>query len=166
MKEITIGRLSDNSVAFPQDHTVSGHHAKIVMNAGQYYIQDLGSTNGTFVNGQRITGARQLNMQDVVRVGNQTLPWLRYFDGSIPVKPATPKPGPQPPIVVQPSSQNNGLAIAGFVCSFFPGICIAGLVMSIIGLSKAKEMNGNGKGLAIAGIVISSLWLLPFLFTF
>lgn len=47
----------------------------------------------------------------------------------------------------------NTLAIVGFVFSFL--ITIVGLICSIIGLVKAKEYGGNGKGLAIAGIIIS-----------
>jgi len=49
----------------------------------------------------------------------------------------------------------NGLAIAGFVCSFF--FQILGLIFSIIGLVQIKKTGENGKGLAIAGIIISSV---------
>ena len=49
----------------------------------------------------------------------------------------------------------NGFAIAGFVCSFL--IAIVGLILSIVGLSKANENNGQGKGLAIAGIIIAAV---------
>lgn len=47
----------------------------------------------------------------------------------------------------------NGLAIAGFVCSFF--IAILGLILSIVGLVKINQTKEKGRGLAIAGIVIS-----------
>lgn len=56
--------------------------------------------------------------------------------------------------VTSEPSPTNGFAIAGFVCSFF--FNILGLVFSIIGINKSKDLNGNGKGLAIAGIIISS----------
>lgn len=52
-----------------------------------------------------------------------------------------------------PKSETNVLAIVGFVLSFF--IAIAGLICSILGKKKADELNGSGKGLATAGIVIS-----------
>ena len=60
---------------------------------------------------------------------------------------------------VQPK---NNMALAGFICSLSGlvtcGIVsIVGLVLSIIGLKKAGEMNGDGKGLAIAGIVIGAI---------
>lgn len=53
------------------------------------------------------------------------------------------------------STNTNAIAIVGFVLSFF--CAIAGLVCSIIGLQKSKEAGGTGKGLAIAGIVISAV---------
>lgn len=49
----------------------------------------------------------------------------------------------------------NGMAIAGFVCSFF--FQILGLIFSIIGLCQVKTSGEKGRGLAIAGIVISSV---------
>ncbi len=50
-------------------------------------------------------------------------------------------------------NQSNTMATVGFVFSFF--IAIVGLICSIIGLKRAPEFGGNGKGLAIAGIIIS-----------
>lgn len=49
----------------------------------------------------------------------------------------------------------NGFAIAGFICSFL--FAFVGLILSIVGLSKANENDGSGKGLAIAGIVIAAV---------
>lgn len=49
-------------------------------------------------------------------------------------------------------TQSNGMAIAGFVLSFF--IPLLGLIFSILGLKRSKETN-NGKGLSTAGIIIS-----------
>lgn len=59
----------------------------------------------------------------------------------------------------QPTNQptpTNGFAIAGLLCSIIVG-SILGLIFSIIGLNKSKQMGGSGKGLAIAGIIISAL---------
>lgn len=52
-------------------------------------------------------------------------------------------------------SGSNGLAIAGFICAFF--FPLLGLIFSCIGLNHSKKMGGDGKGLSIAGIVISVL---------
>lgn len=54
-------------------------------------------------------------------------------------------------------AQKNGMAIAGFILSFFEPLL--GLIFSIIGVSKSKNLNGAGKGLAIAGIIISAIGL-------
>lgn len=48
----------------------------------------------------------------------------------------------------------NGLAIAGFICSFL--VLLPGLILSIVGLNQIKKQGGKGKGLAIAGIIISA----------
>lgn len=64
------------------------------------------------------------------------------------------------------TTSSNGMAIAGFVTSLVSGICFCGifswlsLIFSIIGVSKAKDYEGKGKGLAIAGIVISAISLI------
>lgn len=62
-------------------------------------------------------------------------------------------PAPKP--TTAPVPQNNTLSTVGFVLSFL--ISLAGLICSIMGLKKADECGGTGKGLAIAGIVISVL---------
>lgn len=65
--------------------------------------------------------------------------------------------------VVQTNSQqkqSNGLAIAGFILSLFSPTFLIGFILSIVGLVKSRDMNGSGKGLAIAGVVLSSIVML------
>ena len=62
----------------------------------------------------------------------------------------------QNPIVYQ-SYGTNGFAIAGFILSFLGGLL--GLIFSIVGCVKAPQYGGKGKGLAIAGITISCIWV-------
>jgi len=50
--------------------------------------------------------------------------------------------------------KTNIFALVGFILSFF--FALAGLILSIIGYKKAPEYNNSGKGLALAGIIISS----------
>ena len=93
MKVITIGRSSQNEVTI-HDGAVSRHHCQIVQyDNGTFAIVDFGSTNGTFVNGQRVQGQRPLNYGDVVKIGNTTIPWQNYFSSSTP----TPRPNPYKP---------------------------------------------------------------------
>jgi hypothetical protein len=68
VSEIVIGREASNGVAI-NDAEVSRKHAKLSLHGSAYVIQDLGSTNGTFVNGLRITSSQVLNPGDTVSFG-------------------------------------------------------------------------------------------------
>ena len=67
-KETTIGRHETNDIPIPEQ-TVTGKHAKIVLENGILTLVDLGSTNGTFVNGIRIR-SHELKSGDRFRLGN------------------------------------------------------------------------------------------------
>lgn len=62
------------------------------------------------------------------------------------------------PIQIE-QKKSNALAIIGFVFSFFGAYSIFGLILSIVGLIKSKNLDGKGKGFSIAGIVISLLMI-------
>lgn len=68
---ISIGRAGDNDLHIP-DITVSSYHARIFTYLEASYIEDLGSTNGTYLNGRRIT-KHTLHPGDVIRMGKQEL---------------------------------------------------------------------------------------------
>jgi hypothetical protein len=68
-RPVTIGRQSDCSIPL-NDQNVSRHHAEIVPGRGAYVIRDLGSTNGTMVNGTRIGGDQRLNDGDILSFGS------------------------------------------------------------------------------------------------
>jgi predicted component of type VI protein secretion system len=68
--QLTIGRDSANAVAI-NDAEISRKHARLTFQGGKYVIEDLGSTNGTFVNGQRLSGPFVLKSGDVVSFGEQ-----------------------------------------------------------------------------------------------
>ena len=68
---VSIGRSDDNDIHL-KDSTVSSQHAKIVTYFEASYIEDLDSTNGTFVNGKRVQ-KHILNPGDVISVGTHTL---------------------------------------------------------------------------------------------
>ncbi len=65
---ITIGRDITNDIVI-NDPEVSRHHLRLTQGGGGYTLEDLGSTNGTFVNGQRLTGARPLQPGDTLGLG-------------------------------------------------------------------------------------------------
>ncbi|NJL14047.1 MAG: FHA domain-containing protein [Microscillaceae bacterium] len=64
---MTIGRAANNDVAIPEQ-TVSSKHATITVQNGSFFINDLGSTNGTFVNGSRID-SKILKSGDLIKFG-------------------------------------------------------------------------------------------------
>jgi pilus assembly protein CpaF len=68
--QLTIGRDSTNGVAI-NDAEVSRRHARLNFQGGKFVLEDLGSTNGTFVNGQRLAGPVVLKPGDVVSLGEQ-----------------------------------------------------------------------------------------------
>jgi hypothetical protein len=67
-KEISVGRVADNAVQV-EHASVSGHHAVMTLDGLDYSLKDLDSTNGTRVNGERIT-QQKLRRNDIVRLGN------------------------------------------------------------------------------------------------
>jgi pSer/pThr/pTyr-binding forkhead associated (FHA) protein len=67
----TIGRLPDNTIVI-DNPAVSGHHACVLRDGDRFVVEDLASTNGTFLNGARVT-RQPLADGDVVRVGQHTL---------------------------------------------------------------------------------------------
>ncbi len=64
----TLGRSADNVVVL-EDKTASGHHAVLLWEADRLRVEDLGSTNGTSVNGVRVTGSAELADGDVLLFG-------------------------------------------------------------------------------------------------
>ena len=66
---ITIGRAPGIEVHI-EDTYASGHHARIYDRAGLVYVEDMNSTNGTFLNGRRLDGEAELNDLDEVRIGD------------------------------------------------------------------------------------------------
>ena len=68
--QLMIGRDSTNEIVI-NDAEVSRRHARLTFQGGKYVLEDLGSTNGTFVNGQRLAGPRVLKAGEVVSFGEQ-----------------------------------------------------------------------------------------------
>jgi serine phosphatase RsbU (regulator of sigma subunit) len=78
--ETLIGRSSDVAVSI-DDIKVSRRHAKLSKDGVRYFLEDLGSSNGTFLNSKRVTGKVGLQHNDLVSVGNHL---LRFEDPAVP----------------------------------------------------------------------------------
>ena len=70
---LSAGRSSDNVIVLEDDEFASGSHARFEPRQDGVWIEDVGSTNGTYLNGIRISRPRKLSPGDVVRVGETDL---------------------------------------------------------------------------------------------
>jgi len=79
---LRIGRDSTNDIVF-SDNTVSRNHGILTFEAdGNVYFEDLNSSNGSFINGNRISGKVRLNDIDILKVGKSLVPWHEYKNKS------------------------------------------------------------------------------------
>ena len=74
--DLTIGRSDGNSIALCDQH-VSGNHAKIIVRNDSLFIEDLNSTNGTYLNGNKINGKMKLTNKDEIKIGTSVFKILR-----------------------------------------------------------------------------------------
>jgi parallel beta-helix repeat protein len=129
---VRIGRAVDNDIVL-EDSQASRHHAAIVQEAAGYSLQDLNSSNGTFLNERRVAEPRMLRDGDLIRMGKtillfrwgppskQALPAPRYETSATMVGrvPSEPIAGtartqvPQVPAVETPGPQVPGMPVGG-----------------------------------------------------
>ncbi len=76
--EIILGRDPSCTICI-NDAQVSRRHARLTLSGSGYILQDLGSTNGTFVNGQRVTGEHPLSVGELIALGENVV--LAYEGG-------------------------------------------------------------------------------------
>jgi hypothetical protein len=108
---ITFGRSPDNTVVLASGRA-SRRHAEIRRTGAEYILSDLGSANGTFVNGQRLTAPHSLRTGDTFQIGDDTFRFegvaavaaqpIPVMPPTVPVSPATPQFQPQQPQPQQP----------------------------------------------------------------
>jgi hypothetical protein len=70
---VTIGRSAQNDVALDEDEFASASHARVQPRQDGVWLEDVGSTNGTFLNGVKVSRPRKLTPGDLVRVGETDL---------------------------------------------------------------------------------------------
>ena len=102
---MTLGRDVNNDLVI-NDSEVSRNHARLTSQSGGYLIEDLASTNGTFVNGQRLIGPKLLNAGDVVGLGETIVLEYGYVaDSGATVIASAPMPMARPaePVTAAPA---------------------------------------------------------------
>lgn len=78
VEKTTIGRVDDNSFSIP-DGSMSSHHCEVVLQGNDIVLRDLNSTNGTFINGEQLTGEAVIKPGQIIRLGSIE---MRLEDGA------------------------------------------------------------------------------------
>jgi hypothetical protein len=73
VRELLAGRDVGADIALPADGYASSHHARFIRGEDGDVVEDLHSTNGTYVNGERLDGTRYLKPGDVITIGQTQL---------------------------------------------------------------------------------------------
>lgn len=104
-ERLTVGRHPQNDIVL-EHRAVSGHHAAFITTMNDAFLEDVGSTNGTFVNGERIR-KRLLTDRDQIAIA---VFQINFVAGPRKVKPAPPPPGVQPrPLPLATIEVRNGV---------------------------------------------------------
>ncbi len=102
-EETTIGRKPENDIHI-DNLAVSGRHARVLMIGGKAILEDLGSTNGTFVNNKRIT-KHVLQHGDQVLIGKHTLTFVHIEEAARPAPAQEPEPDPDKTMIITPQAR-------------------------------------------------------------
>jgi pSer/pThr/pTyr-binding forkhead associated (FHA) protein len=71
-QSVLIGRNPNSTVVLADDYA-SGRHARVYPQDGEWYVEDLGSTNGTYLGNDKLTAPRQLSVGSALRIGTTVL---------------------------------------------------------------------------------------------
>ncbi len=72
-EEVTVGRSPGCAVSLEDDTFTSSVHARVYLRNGELWLEDLGSTNGTFLNDERVDSPERLQRGDRVKIGSTIL---------------------------------------------------------------------------------------------
>ena len=116
--ELLIGRHADGAGRLADDEEISRSHARISLDrSGFCAIEDLGSTNGSFVNGLRVKGPQTLSVGDTIEVGGTTLVVrelpIPASERSLKAVPPQPTSPPGTSVASVPTSQATPLSSLG-----------------------------------------------------
>src|SRR5262249_52606331 len=107
------GRLGSLEIVL-DDSSVSRRHAELRLTEQGWQLRDLGSTNGTFLNGARVSGGdRPVKLKDVIQFGKVALVVDEMGNGAEPAEPTTPPPGANDLMVEAASSASWEDALQG-----------------------------------------------------
>jgi len=138
---LTIGRKPDNDIVL-DDQSASGHHARIVQIQSVFFIEDAGSSNGTYTNGKK-TDRKQLVNGDQVTIGQHS---LVYQDDS--AAPAAPAPkqsfDAEKTVVMTPELQRELLKAQGGKAAAAAAAKLVTILKVVTGSTDQKEYKISG----------------------
>jgi pSer/pThr/pTyr-binding forkhead associated (FHA) protein len=115
-ESLSVGRKPDNDIVI-DNPAISGHHCKISVQGGTYFVEDLESTNGTFVNEKRIKKSG-LHHNDVVGLAKHALVFIEDAPQEAAAPPPPPAPAADATMMISPQKQAEMVAAsAGFAKS-------------------------------------------------
>ncbi len=101
-QEVTIGRVRGNDVVLPKGN-VSKRHSRIVVKDNRFIVVDLKSTNGTYVNGRKITSPLVVKPGDKIYIGDFVLA-IEPMEAVAPAPPPLPSRAPEPSLAAPPAA--------------------------------------------------------------
>lgn len=182
---ITVGRQEQCDFQV-NDTWVSRQHARVTWGGAGYLLEDLGTVNGTFLNGERISGPRALKSGDVIQLGTQVELDFTIrapaFSGQMPDQPqasAFPERSPAPPPALSPADtekEEARKAANGALTSAIVGVFICAIILGPSAISQARKArkvlrSGDpGYGTAVAaeaiGWIAIVLWVVVLIYQF
>lgn len=157
---LTFGRGSDNDITL-DDTQVSRNHAQLIRQGDEIIIEDLGSTNGTLVNGRPITGQHVLQPADIISIGSSVF-GVRGFSAPQtigvtqiamekrtyppPVPPTLGAPGPRSAPATPPPAESSGLnmlVISGILALIVIVLLIAAVTAYFLAQGQGSPAAGG-----------------------
>ncbi len=127
-----------------QDAEASRRHCELIWRDGAFWVQDLGSSNGTFVNGKQITAPTKLSAGDKIGVGQTVMvlelePQIKPMPTPYDATPAAAPVSAPVPVVKKKSGAGRRFAFTGLGCLVFVCAC-AGISLVVLDLLKVIDL--------------------------
>jgi pSer/pThr/pTyr-binding forkhead associated (FHA) protein len=154
----TIGRVEDNAFQIAEP-SVSSRHCEILLQGGEVLVKDLNSTNGTFINGEKIT-ERVLKPGQILRLGNVELKLDAPGAPASPSAPSSPAPGAAPATPPPPRKEPAKAASGGVSLQDLEG---GGRTVTTFDTKNVFTKKKNSKNMVfwiVAGVAIFIILIL------
>lgn len=138
--EVILGREEGVGISI-RDPEVSRRHARISWQSGNYFVEDVGSTNGTFLNGVQITGAQPLRSGDAISIGQTSLVFQTKAEATQAQPGPTPPPSPPPMAApLEPEKKRSKCLLWGCGCLVLLGLLVViAVVVAVLAMPGQLE---------------------------